>query len=85
MCRKFLLKYHDYSFVENVDGYLIEDFNVKNEFTYIFILPTMPMQKLTTTPLTFSPIFCLKIISIITKNAHNNIVTYKQLTTRRNR
>ena len=54
-------------------------------FTYIFILPTMPMQKLTTTPLTFSPFFCLKIISLSTKNAHNNIVTYKQLTTRRNR
>jgi hypothetical protein len=37
VCRKFLLKYHDYSFVENVDGYLIEDFNVKNEIFYYFL------------------------------------------------
>ena len=37
VCRKFLLKYHDYSFVENVDDYLIEDFNVKNEILYYFL------------------------------------------------
>lgn len=37
VCRKFLLKYHDYSFVENVDNYLIEDFNVKNEILYYFL------------------------------------------------
>lgn len=37
VCRKFLLKYHDYSFVENVDGYLIEDFNVKNEIFSYFL------------------------------------------------
>ena len=37
VCRKFLLKHHDYSFVENVDGYLIEDFNVKNEIFYYFL------------------------------------------------
>ena len=37
VCRKFLLKYHDYSFVENLDGYLIEDFNVKNEILYYFL------------------------------------------------
>ena len=37
VCRKFLLKYHDYSFVENVDDYLIEDFNVKNKILYYFL------------------------------------------------
>lgn len=37
VCRKFLLKYHDYSFVENVDDYLIKDFNVKNEILYYFL------------------------------------------------
>lgn len=37
VCRKFLLKYHDYSFVENVDNYLIKDFNVKNEILYYFL------------------------------------------------
>lgn len=37
VCRKFLLKYHDYSFVENVDDCLMEDFNVKNEILYYFL------------------------------------------------
>lgn len=37
VCRKFLLKHHDYSFVENVDDYLIKDFNVKNEILYYFL------------------------------------------------
>ena len=37
VCKKFLLKYHDYSFVENVDDYLIKDFNVKNEILYYFL------------------------------------------------
>ena len=37
VCRKFLLKYHDYSFVENLDGYVIEDFNIKNEILYYFL------------------------------------------------
>lgn len=36
-CRNFLLKYHDYSFVENVDDCLMEDFNVKNEILYYFL------------------------------------------------
>lgn len=37
VCRKFISKYHDYSFVENVEGYFIKDFNVKNEILYYFL------------------------------------------------
>lgn len=36
-CRQFLIKYHDYSFVENVDHYFIENFKIEDNILYYFL------------------------------------------------